>query len=135
MEPLFRLNGATRHDPTIDAWLDERDPDLGAIARRWFERMRACGDDVVELMHDSQPTVCVEDAAFAYVNVFKAHVNVGFFLGAALPDPTGMLKGTGLRMRHVKVRPGSTLDVAALTALIDAAYRDIKQRLAIERPL
>ena len=52
--------------------------DLGVIARHWFEFMRACGDDVRELLHDGHPTACVGDAAFAYVNAFKAHVNVGF---------------------------------------------------------
>jgi len=92
--------------------------------------MRECGDDVLELMHDGCPVVCVEDAPFAYVNAFKAHVNVGFFVGAALDDPAGLLEGAGKRMRHVKVRPGANLNAAALSALIDAAYADIKRRLA-----
>jgi hypothetical protein len=51
----------------------------GAIAPRWFEVMRRCGDDVRELLHDVQPTACVGDAAFGYVDVFTHHVNVRFF--------------------------------------------------------
>ena len=47
--------------------------ELGAIARRWFEAMRECGDDVRELLHDGHPTACAGDAAFAYINAFKAH--------------------------------------------------------------
>lgn len=94
--------------------------------------MRSRGDDVRELMHDGCPTVCLGDAPFAYVNVFSAHVNVGFFHGAELADPQGVLVGTGKRMRHVKVRPGVDLDAAALSALIDAAYLDIKARLDAE---
>ena len=94
--------------------------------------MRECGDDVRELMHDGCPVACVGDAPFGYVNVFKAHVNVGFYLGAALEDPTGLLVGTGKRMRHVKVKPGADLNFAALNALIDLAYADIKLRLAAE---
>jgi hypothetical protein len=94
--------------------------------------MRECGDDVRELMHDGCPVACVEDVPFGYVNVFKAHVNVGFFLGALLRDPGGLLEGTGKRMRHVKVRPGEELDSAALRALIDAAYFDVKSRLESE---
>jgi hypothetical protein len=66
---------------------------------------------------------------FGYVNVFRVHVNVGFFFGAELNDPTGLLEGTGKRMRHVKLRPGREVDSAALTALIDAAYHDAKARL------
>jgi hypothetical protein len=129
MDELLRFPEATRHDPAIDAWLNQRAPELGVIARQWFVRMRQCGDDVRELMHDGCPVACVEDAAFGYVNVFKAHVNVGFFLGAELYDPACLLEGSGRRMRHVKVRPGADLQVAALAALIDAAYAEVKWRL------
>ena len=129
MDELFRFPEAARRDPDIDAWLSERSPELGAIARTWFVRMRECGDDVRELMHDGCPVACVADAAFGYVNVFKAHVNVGFFFGAELYDPAGLLEGSGRRMRHVKIRPGAELHSAALSALIDAAYADMKWRL------
>jgi hypothetical protein len=61
------------------------------------------------------------------VNVFTAHVNVGFFQGAALPDPAHLLQGTGKFMRHVKLRPGTATNAAALGKLIDAAYWDIKE--------
>lgn len=132
MEALFRLSNAARRDPDVDAWLSERDPELGAIARTWFERMRRCGDDVRELIHDGCPVACVDDAAFAYVNVFKAHVNVGFYHGADLEDPAGLLLGTGRRMRHVKLTPGSPVDAAARDALIEAAYTDVRRRLAVE---
>jgi hypothetical protein len=94
--------------------------------------MRQCGGDVRELMHDGCPVACVEDAAFGYVNLFKSHVNVGFFQGAMLADPAGLLEGSGKRMRHVKLSPDRDLDAAALRALIDSAYRDIKARLRDE---
>jgi hypothetical protein len=111
--------------------MDERG-ELGKIAKRWFEVMRGCGADVRELLHDGHPTVCVSDAAFAYVNAFTAHVNVGFFRGAQLPDPHGLLAGTGRMMRHVKLRPAEGVDAAALARLIRAAYADIKRRLEAE---
>ena len=85
----MRFPTAVARDPAVDAWLRERPGELGAIARRWFELMRACGTDVRELLHDGHPTACVGDAAFGYVNAFTAHVNVGFFLGAHLADPAG----------------------------------------------
>lgn len=80
-------------------------------------------------MHDGHPTACVTDAAFAYVNAFNAHVNVGFFRGAALPDPGGLLEGTGRFMRHVKLRPGAEVDAVALRKLIDTAHKDMQQCL------
>ncbi len=129
MNQLFRFSTSVERDPAIDTWMEKHSGDLGAIARHWFEVMRKCGDDVRELLHDGHPTACVADAAFAYVNAFTAHVNVGFFRGAELVDPAGLLEGTGRYMRHVKVRPDSYVDAKALTELIDTAYTDMKGRL------
>ncbi len=129
MNGMLRFSGAIKRDPAIDVWLSEQVPELGTIAHRWFGRMRECGDDVRELMHDGCPVACVSDAPFGYVNVFTAHANVGFFRGAYLQDPTDLLEGSGKRMRHVKTKPGADLDAAALSALIGAAYSDIKSRL------
>lgn len=130
MPALLRFTGAVECDPAIDQWLGRQPSELGTIARTWFARMRQCGPDVRELMHDGCPVACVEDAPFGYVNAFRAHVNVGFFHGAALPDPAGLLQGTGKHMRHVKARLGLALDAAALEALIVAAHRDIRARLS-----
>ena len=104
----------------------EHASELGTIAQRWFEVMRDCGEDVRELLHDGHPTACVGDAAFGYVNAFKAHVNVGFFRGAELSDPSNLLEGTGKFMRHVKLRPERDVDANALMKLIETAYTDIK---------
>ncbi len=128
-DDLLRFDGAQERDPAVDAWLSERAGELGAMAREWFEVMRECGDEVRELVHDGCPVACLGDAPFGYVNVFTAHVNVGFFHGAALKDPAGLLAGTGKRMRHVKLRPGTPTNAAALRDLIEGAYRDIKGRV------
>jgi hypothetical protein len=83
-------------------------------------------------LHDGHPTACVGDAAFAYVNAFKAHVNVGFFGGAEIADPEGLLEGTGKFMRHVKLRPERDVDSTTLRTLIETAYTDLKARLKAE---
>ena len=109
--------------------MHEHAGELGAIAQRWFELMRQCGGDVRELLHDGHPTACVGDAAFAYVNAFTAHVNVGFFRGAEIADPEGLLEGSGKFMRHVKLKPERGVDAAALRKLVETAYADMKKRL------
>lgn len=129
-EARLTFNGTTPLDPVINAWFADRTDALGSMARDWWIRMRGCGDDVLELFHDGCPVACIEDVPFAYVNVFKKHVNVGFFNGASLPDPAGILEGTGKRMRHVKLRPGMEIDEGALAELIDAAYRDARNYVA-----
>jgi hypothetical protein len=126
---LLRFNNTVARDPAIDAWMKRHRGELGAIAHRWFEVMRSCGDEVREVLHDGCPTACLGDAPFGYVNVFTAHVNVGFFQGAALSDPAGLLQGAGKFMRHVKLRPGAATNDAALRRLIEAAYSDIKARV------
>src|SRR5262245_17397636 len=129
MDSIFRLPAAAKHDPAIDRWLCGQRDDLRRFVEEWFTRMRDCGGDVRELMHDGMPTACVDDAAFGYVNAFKDHVNVGFFYGAVFKDPPRLLEGTGKRMRHVKLKPGRKVDAAALTNLIEVAYADIRARL------
>jgi hypothetical protein len=131
---ILRLSEGVNRDPAVDVWLSEAALELRPIARKWFARMRHCGEDVRELMHDGCPVACVEDAPFGYVNSFKSHVNVGFFHGAALEDPAGLLEGNGKRMRHVKLHPGHEVNAAALGGLIAAAYLDIKMRLDGARP-
>jgi hypothetical protein len=134
---LLRFNGAVDRDPAIDAWLKSKmkmqrkdhDRELGAMAHHWFEVMRKCGDEVRELLHDGCPVACLGDVPFGYVNVFASHLNVGFFQGAALPDPAHLLQGSGKFMRHVKLRPGTPTNDAALNNLIEAAYSDIKARV------
>jgi hypothetical protein len=126
---LLQFNGAVVRDPAIDAWMNERTGELGAIARQWFEVMRQCGDEVRELLHDGCPVACLGDVPFGYVNVFTSHVNVGFFQGATLPDPARLLQGTGKFMRHVKLRPGTATYDAELSRLIETAYSDIKARV------
>jgi hypothetical protein len=128
-QALLRFPSAVRRDPAVEVWLTRQNDERYALARRWFARMKSCGGDVTELMHDGCPTVCVGDAAFAYVGVYTAHVNVGFFLGAMLDDPSGCLEGVGKRMRHVKLKPGVPVNEPALETLIDSAYRDIKRRI------
>jgi len=125
----MRFPSSVKRDPAIEVWMREHSDELGAIAHRWFEIMRDCGDDVRELLHDGHPTACVGDASFGYVNAFKAHVNVGFFRGAELYDPSRLLEGTGKFMRHVKLRPEREINATALMELIETAYTDMKGRV------
>jgi hypothetical protein len=128
MAKLMLFPSAVRRSAEIERWFSVTDP-LRLMTRPWFERMQRCGGDVREVLHDGCPVACVGEAPFAYVNAFKAHANVGFFYGAMLADPSGLLEGAGRNMRHVKLRPGGALDVDALSALITSAYDDIRQRL------
>jgi hypothetical protein len=129
---LLRFSGSVRRDPAIETWMKGQKGELGEIARHWFGAMRNGGDQVQELIHDGHPTACVGGAAFGYVNAFKAHVNVGFFRGAEIADPEGLLEGDGKFMRHVKLRPCVDFNATALMKLVESAYTDMKERVQAE---
>lgn len=131
MEKLLRYEGKDIQDISLDSWLNQKPQALCPIALKWLKVIHHCGSDVQDIFHDGYPIGCVENAPFAYVNAFTAHVNVGFFYGVDLLDETGLLEGTGKRMRHIKLRPGHHHDDKAITTLIHLAYRDIKDRLSI----
>lgn len=61
--------------------------------------------------------------ATGYIAGQTKHLNIGFYDGVSLPDPTNLLEGTGKKMRHVKIRQASEFDNPALRALIQAAFK------------
>lgn len=126
MDAVFRLSGTVERDPAVEAWLNSPPDNLRSIARKWFAQMRVLGDDVRERIHDGCPVACVHDVPFGYVDTFTSHVNIGFYNGAFLEDPASLLEGTGKRMRHVKLRPGSPIDPSSLSDLIHASYLDMR---------
>jgi hypothetical protein len=128
---LFILDGAQKQDPAVERWFASPPADLRSTARKWFHEIRSSGPDVLELLHDGHPTACVGNLALGYVNAFADHVNVGFFFGAVLRDPSRLLEGTGRYMRHVKVLPGSFARETELQRLVRDAYADITIRLAV----
>jgi hypothetical protein len=60
---------------------------------------------------------------FCYISAQKTDVNLGFYYGAELPDPDGLLQGTGKRLRHVKIREPKDLRNPALRKLLKAASK------------
>jgi hypothetical protein len=80
----------------------------------------------------ADPRPASTGAAFAYVDAFRTHVNVGFYRGTRLADPALLLQGTGRLMRHVKLIAADAVDEAAVAALIYAACADIKQVVEAE---
>jgi hypothetical protein len=66
-------------------------------------------------------TICV-------IMPVKAGVNLGFYRATELPDPEGLLEGTGKLHRHVKLRAEEDVDCPALQALLGAALDAYKKR-------
>jgi len=40
---------------------------------------------------------------FCFIKAFTNHINFGFWWGAKMDDPEGLLQGDGEKMRHIKI--------------------------------
>jgi hypothetical protein len=60
--------------------------------------------------------------AYAYLLPHKNWINIGFLQGVNLPDPGGLLEGSGKKMRHVKIRSREDVDNPDLLKLIESAF-------------
>lgn len=129
MGKLLLYTGKDLQDITWEVWLKNKPAPLHALALKWFTEIKNCGTDVDAIFHDGYPIACVSEAPFAYVNIFSAHINLGFFYGADLPDTKGLLEGSGKRMRHIKLKPDQPGDEKEMKRLISLAYADIKTKL------
>jgi hypothetical protein len=58
-----------------------------------------------------------------YVMPQNGYANLGFFYGNDVPDPSGLLKGTGKRMRHIKIRSVLAAQNPALVPMVRAAWK------------
>jgi hypothetical protein len=84
--------------------------------------VRSAAPKAIESIKWGQP-VYEHNGPFAYMKAFASSVNFGFWRGAELPDPNGMLTGGGDRMRHLKLLGTSDVNPKALADLVRAAVK------------
>lgn len=103
--------------------LKTRGPEVRALAQalRAFVRRQVPG--VIESINPWGIPTFNYHGELAYFMVHAAHVTFGFQRGAALPDPQGLLEGTGKSMRHVKIRTLEDLERPGLRELVKSAAR------------
>jgi len=112
---------------TFEALLEGVEPDLAAIAWRLREMILAVDPNAVETVRlgDNAATFGVGPRkmtdGYAYIMPRHGYVNLGFYQGAALADPEGLLEGTGKGLRHVKIRSAAEAARPGVRALVAAA--------------
>lgn len=107
---------------TIDAFIARQPEPLREIMTALRAIVRETAPDLEEKPKWSWPTF-VGRSNVAYIAPMNGYVNLGFFRGAELPDPVGIVEGTGKGLRHVKVRSLEDMPRAALEDLVRAAIR------------
>ena len=69
---------------------------------------------------------------FCYIGAHREHDNLGFYYGAELSDPEGLLEGTGKKLRHIKVRKVEEVAQPALRHLVQSSLEERKKGLGME---
>ena len=64
---------------------------------------------------------------YAYIAVHASHINLGFYQGASLADPDGLLQGSGKSLRHIQIQDEQTVRSEGIKMLL-------KQAIAERRP-
>lgn len=120
---------------TFDELLQETADELAQIARRLRDVVLDVDPQAVEVVRlgDNAASYGVGpkkmSEAYCYIMPQKNWVNLGFYAGADLPDPEGLLEGTGKRLRHIKVKSLTGAEQTAVRALIAAALAERRAAL------
>jgi len=109
----------------VDEWVRKKAQGWQAAeVERLIAIVRKAAPDAAASIKWAQPVFELE-GPFAFIRVAKAHVTFGFWRGAELEDPKGVLEG-GAIMRHLKIPAAGELDESLVTRLV-------KQAVALNR--
>ena len=120
------------------AWTARQAPELRTVARKARALVKAAFPDFVEYVHYGVikygRTTALRDW-LVYISGQRDHLNLGFVqgLGAAVPDPTGLIEGSGRAMRHMKLRTVADAERPGVRAILRAAAKVKPEQLAQSR--
>lgn len=118
---------------TFEELLEMAAEPLRPIMIKLRERIMQLNPDVVETVRlgDKAATYGVGPKkmkeGYCYVLPHAKWVNLGFYQGVSLDDPSGILEGTGKKLRHIKIKSLDDADNPALQDLIEAAHQERKE--------
>jgi hypothetical protein len=107
----------------IDTYLDKKPPELADVAEKLRALVKRVVKDTKESVNPWKIPTFESNGPMCFFMVGKNHVTFGFLRGTSLPDPQGLLEGTGKNLRHVKVKSVDDLKKPALKKLILAAAK------------
>jgi hypothetical protein len=114
----------------LDEIIASQSPEMAKLTRAVLARLRPRFPGAVEMVYDKKNGLvigfCADERASNVINsimVYRKWINLFFFEGDALPDPEGLLQGTGSTVRHIRVTSAADLDRPAVKALMAAALK------------
>ena len=101
----------------VDEYAAKQKPEFRGIVEVLRDLVKKAVPDLSEQIKWGQPCYIGKENV-CYIAAMTSWVNLGFFRGAELKDPKGLLEGSGKGMRHIKVHKVENIDSDAITALI-----------------
>ncbi len=105
-------------------------PAMEKLTRAVLPKIRSRLPGAVELVYDKKNALvigfCADERASNVINsvaVYRNWINLYFFEGSTLPDPEGLLQGSGSTVRSIRITTASDLDAPAVKALIAEARK------------
>ena len=111
---------------SLQELLDEFGPEIQRIALSARKHIRELVPEAQEKVMKGYKAISYHFGSgmkdqFAALVLHRAHINLQFPRGVDLPDPTGLLEGTGKAMRHVKLREEEAVRSEEVSNLIASA--------------
>ncbi|MFQ5925498.1 MAG: DUF1801 domain-containing protein [Dehalococcoidia bacterium] len=107
---------------TVDDYIANLKSPQREIAEELRRLVKEAAPGVTESIKWRMP-VFEQDGLVCYIDSTKEHVRFGFYRGAELPDPDGILEGTSKVGRHIRMRDLSDIRKSSLINLVTAAVR------------
>lgn len=119
---------------TVDEFLAEYPAEVQSIAMKVRLLVREVMPDALEIV-DVPAKMIAYGTENSYkgmicvISPYAKHVNLGFARGTSVPDPAGLLEGTGKRARHVKLKSLEDVERPEVRALLEAAVREHQEHV------
>lgn len=114
---------------TVDEYVDSLQGWQREVVSMLRDLIREAAPEATEAIKWAQP-VYEDHGPFCYIKAFKNHVNFGFWRGADLPDPEGLIESSGKKMGHVKlvgadeIRPEVFAEYVRAAAMLNRTLGD-----------
>lgn len=117
----------------LDQFLDKYDPEIAAQARECLKILRARLPFACQLVYDNYnalaigfaPSEKASEGVFS-IALYPRHINFFFLQGARLPDPDGLLRGSGSAVRHIRLSSPADLKRPDIRELIETAIESAR---------
>jgi hypothetical protein len=103
---------------SIEDYVKDQAKDKSVIVKELVSIVENAGSGGEKGIKWSQPVFWDDNGPYCFIKAHKEHVNIGFWRGADMKDPKGLLEGTGAKMRHIKIKSTNDIDKKAITDFV-----------------